>query len=116
MSSYEDAVIRVGNKGTTVDITMYSVTGSTQTAVNLGNPAGSTFQIEFKRKDNSTQLVTAAIKNSPGTDGVITYVDTDGSVFQNAKATKGRWTVRGVITYASGNTFKGSWQGFTVGE
>jgi len=116
MSSYEDAVIRVGNKGTTVEITMYSVLGGSQTLVNLGSPAGSTFQIEFKRKDNSTQAVTATIKTAPGSDGVITYTDTDGTVFQNAKATKGRWTVRGIITYASGNVFKGSWQGFTVGE
>ena len=116
MSSYEDAVVRVGNKGTTIEITMYSVTGSTQTPVNLGNPAGSTFQVEFKRKDNSTQTKTATIKTAPGTDGVITFTDTDGDVFQNAKASKGRWTVRGIITYASGNVFKGSWQGFTVGE
>lgn len=114
MSSYEDAVIRVGNKGTTIDITMYTVTGNTQTALDLSQTNSQ--QIEFKRKDNSTHTVTAAIKNAPGSNGIITYVDTSGTVFAHAKATKGRWTVRGIVHYASGNVFKGSWQGFTVGE
>ena len=114
MSSYEDAVIRVGNRGTTVDITMYSVSGSTQTVLDLSQTSSQ--QIEFKRKDNSTHAVTAAIKTAPGSNGIITYVDTTGTVFAHAKATKGRWTVRGIVHYASGNVFKGSWQGFTVGE
>ena len=112
--SYEDAIIRIGNKGTVIEMTMYSVLGNTQTVVDLSQ--GNAYQMEFKRKDNSTQTKTATIKTAPGTDGVITFTDTDGDVFQNAKASKGRWTVRGIITYASGNVFKGSWQGFTVGE
>ena len=33
--SYEEAVIRVGNKGTVIEMTMYSVLGNTQTVVDL---------------------------------------------------------------------------------
>ena len=116
MVVYEDAVIRIGNKGTVIDVTMYSVSadGNTQTLLDLS--AGNSYNIEFKRKDNTTQSVTATIKNSPGTDGVLTYTDTGGSVFNNTLAKKGRWTIRGIINYSNGNAFKGSWQGFTVGE
>lgn len=112
--SYEDAIIRIGNKGTVIEMTMYSVLGNTQTVVDLSQ--GNAYQMEFKRKDNSTQTVTATIKNAPGTNGIITYTDTGGAVFAHTNASKGRWTVRGIIGYSSGNTFKGSWQGFTVGE
>ena len=68
MAVYEDAIIRVGNKGTIIDITMYSVSsdGNTQTALDLS--AGNSYQIEFKRKDSTTQVVTATVKNGSGTD------------------------------------------------
>jgi hypothetical protein len=112
--SYEEAVIRVGNKGTIIDITVYEVTGSNQSAVNLAQTNSQ--QMEFKRRNGSTQIVTASIKNSPGSDGVITYTDSAGTVFNHSNATKGTWEVRGIVNYASGNTFKGSWQGFTVGD
>ena len=42
--------------------------------------------------------------------------DTGGSVFNHANAKRGRWKVRGIVNYASGNVFKGSWEPFTVGE
>ena len=48
--------------------------------------------------------------------GVLTYTDTGGSVFNHANAKRGRWKVRGIVNYASGNVFKGSWEPFTVGE
>jgi hypothetical protein len=116
MATYEDAVIRVGNKGTIIDVTMYTVSadGNTQTVLDLS--AGNSYQLEFKRKDSTTQVVTATIKNAPGSNGVLTYTDTGGAVFAHTKAKRGRWEVRGIINYASGNTFKGSWEGFTVGE
>ena len=111
---YEDATIRVGNKGTIIDVTMYEVIGDTQTVLNLAGAAS--FQFEFKRKNGSTQLVTATVKTGTGTDGVLTYIDTTGVIFAHSLAKKGRWSIRGVITYANGNIFKGSWQSFTVGE
>ena len=114
--SYEDAVIRIGNKGTIIDITMYEVSanGSSATVVNLSQ--GNAFQFEFMRKDGSTQIVTATVKTGSGTDGVLTYTDTGGAVFNHANAKRGRWKVRGIVNYASGNVFKGSWEPFTVGE
>ena len=114
--SYEDAVIRIGNKGTIIDITMYEVSanGSSATVVNLSQ--GNAFQFEFMRKDGSTQTVTATVKTGSGTDGVLTYTDTGGAVFNHANAKRGRWKVRGIVNYASGNVFKGSWEPFTVGE
>ena len=116
MAVYEDAVIRIGNKGTVIDVTMYSVSadGNTQTLLDLS--AGNSYNLEFKRRDGTTQSVSSAIKNGSGTDGVMTYTDSGGTVFANSVAKKGRWEVRGIINYASGNVFKGSWEGFTVGE
>lgn len=111
---YEDAVIRVGNKGTVFDITMYDIDGSTQTAVDLST--ATTLNLEFRRRNGSIQSVVGAIKNAPGGDGIIRYTDSTGTVFAHSLAKRGRWAVRGVIIYANGNTFKGSWQGFTVGE
>ena len=111
---YEDATIRVGNKGTIVDVTMYEVVGTTQTALNLS--LAQSFQLEFKRRNGSTQLVTATKKNGTGADGVLTYIDTTGTVFAHSSAKKGRWSIRGIVTYANGNIFKGSWQSFTGGE
>lgn len=116
MALYEDAIIRIGNKGTVIDVTMYSVSadGNSQNPLDLSQ--GNGYNLEFKRKDGTTQTVTATVKNGSGTDGVLTYTDTGGAVFAHAKAKRGRWEVRGIINYASGNTFKGSWEGFTVGE
>ena len=111
---YEDAIIRVGNKGTLFDITMYNIDNNVQSAVDLSTTT--TQQLEFRRRDGSLQTVNASIKNSPGGNGIITYTDTNGEVFDNVKASRGRWAVRGIIVYANGNTFKGSWEGFTVGE
>ena len=50
--SYEDAVIRIGNKGTIIDITMYEVSanGSSATVVNLSQ--GNAFQFEFMKYTN----------------------------------------------------------------
>ena len=111
---YEDATIRVGNKGTIIDVTMYEVVGDTQTVLNLAGAAS--FQFEFKRKNGSTHLVTATPKNGAGGDGILTYTDTTGTIFAHSLAKKGRWEVRGIVTYANANVFKGSWEGFTVGE
>ena len=111
---YEDATIRVGNKGTIIDVTMYEVVANVQSILNLS--LAQSFQFEFKRKNGSTQLVTATVKTGTGTDGVLTYIDTTGVIFAHSLAKKGRWSIRGVITYANGNIFKGSWQSFTVGE
>ena len=95
---------------------MYEVSanGSSATVVNLSQ--GNAFQFEFMRKDGSTQTVTATVKTGSGTDGVLTYTDTGGSVFNHANAKRGRWKVRGIVNYASCNVFKGSWEPFTVGE
>ena len=105
MATYEDAVIRIGNKGTVIDITMYSVSadGNTQTLLDLS--AGNSYQMEFTRKNGSIQSVTSTVKTGSGTDGVMTYTDTGGAVFNHTLAEKGRWQVRGIINYASGNVF-----------
>ena len=116
MAVYEDAVIRIGNKGTIIDVTMYSVAADGNTQLPLDLSAGNAYNFDFKRKDGTTQQVTATVKNGSGTDGILTYTDTAGAVFAHAKAKRGRWEVRGIINYASGNAFKGSWEGFTVGE
>ena len=110
----EDAIVRVGNKGTIVEVTMQELVGSTLGALNLSTT--NSLQVEFKRPDGSQHVVTGAVKNSPGSDGIIRYTDTAGAVFNHNDAIKGAWEARGVVGYSNGNTFKGSWSGFLVGE
>jgi hypothetical protein len=111
---YEDALIRVGNKGTVVEITMYKVDNNVQTVLDLSQT--NSLQMEFIRPDGSSQKVTSTKKNGLGTDGIMTYTDTNGTVFSHTSAKRGRWQVRGIVGYSGGNVFKGSPTGFTVGE
>jgi hypothetical protein len=110
----EDAIVRIGNVGTIVEVTMQELVGSTLGALNLSTTNSQ--QVEFKRPDGSQHIVTGAVKNSPGSDGIIRYTDTAGAVFNHNDAIKGAWEARGVVGYSNGNTFKGSWSGFLVGE
>lgn len=82
----EDALIRVGNKGTVIDVKMFSVEDNVKTVVDLS--LASEFQIEFSRPNGTDQVVTALKKNGSGTDGILTFTDTNGSVFANALAKK----------------------------
>ena len=52
----------------------------------------------------------SAISNPPN-DGKIQFTDSAG-IFDIS----GRWKVRGVATYSSGNKFYGTWIGFQVSD
>ena len=110
----EDAIVRIGNVGTIVEVTMQELVGSTLGALNLSTTNSQ--QVEFKSPDGSQHIVTGAVKNSPGSDGIIRYTDTAGAVFNHNDAIKGAWEARGVVGYSNGKTFKGSWGGILVGE
>ena len=110
----EDAIPRVGNVGTIVEMSMKELVGSSLGNLNLSTT--SALQIEFKLPNGLLQTVTSAVKNSPGSDGIMTFTDSAGAVFNSSNAQMGTWEARGVVNYSSGNTFKGSWAGFQVGE
>ena len=110
----EDAIPRVGNVGTIVEITMKELVGSSLGNLNLSTT--SALSIEFKLPNGILQTITSAVKNSPGSDGIMTFTDSAGAVFNSSNASMGTWEARGIVTYSSGNTFKGSWAGFQVGE
>ena len=103
--------IKVGNIGTVLEVTLtepntapppdrvpVNLTTATAVAVSLMKPTGGTIDL------------VAAIKNPPGTDGIITYTDNVG-IF----TVKGRWQIRGEANFTGGNFFQGSWSGFYVG-
>ena len=110
----EDAIVRIGNVGTIVEVTMQELVGSTLGALNLSTTNAQ--QVDCKRPDGSQHTVAGSVKNAPGTDGIIRYTDTSGTVFNHTDAIKGAWEARGIVAYSNGNTFKGSWTGFLVGE
>ena len=110
----ENAIPRVGNVGTIVEMSMKELVGSSLGNLNLSTT--SALSIEFKLPNGVLQTVTSAVKNSPGSDGVMTFTDSAGAVFNSSNASMGTWEARGIVSYSSGNTFKGSWAGFQVGE
>ncbi len=107
-------LVRVGNIGTILEVTL---TKPQNPAVPTGprDPVDLTtstqVRIILKSPDKTESTKISIIKNPPGTDGIIQFTDATG-VFD----ARGRWQIRGEVTFASGNLFKGSWDGFNVGE
>ena len=112
MSSNPDPNVKVGNVGTQFKCTMKKPDPddiSTLIALNLtGNSA---LQVEFENPKGVRSVKTGSAVSNPAIDGKIQYTDTVG-IFD----VRGRWKVRGVVTYSSGNKFNGSWVGFQVSD
>ena len=105
-----DEVIRVGQIGTVFLTTVTKVQSGAEVPYDL---TGSNLQQLEIQDPNGKRLtpINATIVNPPGTDGLLTYTDNTG-IFTIA----GRWQVRGIVGYATGAKFYGSWHGFTVAE
>jgi len=111
--------IKVGNIGTRLRVRLTKVmdsiapedvTGdpSQREPVNLATATTVWVALEMP-KGKRKPLLVATIIDSP--NGLIEYVDTNG-VFD----VDGRWKIRGVVQFFSGNLFKGTWTGFLVGD
>lgn len=113
--------IKKGNIGTILKCTITKpdpsvaeedYTGAENQRIAVDLTTSTSVQIEVE-KPNGQRLgpYTATITNPPGTDGIIEYTDTTG-IFD----VKGRWKARGIATFSTGYTFKGTWKGFPVGD
>lgn len=101
-------IIRVGNVGTTIIVSIVKVDTGVVVPVDLtGN---SKVQVDLRKPSGKILEFTAAVFGLE-TDGKIIVNDNIG-IFDK----RGRWAVRGVVEYSSGNTFKGSWVGFPVDD
>lgn len=105
-------IIRVGNVGTRIDVSLKKVDNSGPSPVLVpvdltnGKP-----QIDLRKPSGKVIETTAIITNPPGTDGEMFVIDTVG-VFDK----RGRWACRGALFMSNDNIFKGSWDGFPVDE
>ena len=106
-----DDFVRVGNVGTEFNVTMTEVVNNVEVVIDFAVDALDSSSIEIRKPRGQTSLLTSAIKNPPGNDGIITATDGTG-IFD----VRGRWACRGVLNFTGGNIFKGSWAGFTVGD
>lgn len=101
--------IKVGNLRTVLRCTITEET-SPNVRVPVDLSASTATQIEVEKPTGERlALITAIIDNPPGIDGVISAVDTVG-IFDEA----GRWKLRGVVTFADGSFFQGTWTGTSV--
>lgn len=111
--------IKVGNKGTRLRVRLTKVqdgippediTGdeSQREPVDLRTAVQTWVELEIP-KGKRKPLFPATIVEP--LNGLIEYVDVEGSFDVD-----GRWKIRGLVEFDSGNTFKGTWTGFLVGD
>jgi len=111
--------IKVGNIGTRLRVRITKVKDSIPPDQITGDPserepvdlrtASETFVALERPKGKRLPLLPATIIDA--INGLIEHVDTNG-VFD----VDGRWKIRGKVIFDSGNTFKGTWTGFLVGD
>ena len=104
-------IIRVGNVGTMITVNLTKIDRNQSPPVE--EPVDCTNRenvfVHLRKPSGKILEFIADVVNPPGSDGKIRYVDNQG-VFDRP----GRWACRGVLLNTNGNTFKGSWSGFTV--
>jgi hypothetical protein len=114
-------VVKIGQKGTTITCLItkpdpaiswetYLKNGATQ-RVPVPLEFATALEIEFEKPRGVRIIKSATIKNPPGVDGKIVFVDLDG-IFD----VKGVWKARGIATFSATQKFLGSWTPITVGE
>lgn len=98
--------IRVGQIGTIITVNMTQIVSGADVSIDL--TTCNLAQIDLRKPDNTIVTVNASIL-SPATAGLIRYTDSAG-LFD----IRGRWQIRGRVSFVGGNTFPGSWVGFNV--
>lgn len=112
MSSNPDPNIKVGNIGTQFKCTMKKTDPNDNSSlVALDLSGNSALQLEFENPKGKRSVKTGSAISNPPNDGKIQFTDGAG-IFDIS----GRWKVRGVATYSSGNKFYGTWIGFQVSD
>ena len=101
--------IHIGQIGTVLTTTVTKIVANAEVPVDLVGT--STNEIEVQKPNGEILAPIVATFVTDGTDGKITYTDMVG-IFDIG----GTWQIRGVINYATGAKFMGSWTNFVVDE
>lgn len=110
--------IKVGNIGTKLRVRITQVdssippdqiTGDESQRVPVDLSTATNTWVELEKPKGNRLLLPATIVDA--INGVIEHDDTVG-VFD----VDGRWKVRGIAEFDTGNLFKGTWTGFLVGD
>ncbi len=104
-----DDFIHIGQIGTTLTTTVTKIVSNAEVPVDLQTTSST--EIEVQKPNGEILPAFIASFVTDGSDGEITYIDTDG-IFDVA----GTWQIRGVINFADGSKFMGSWTDFVVDE
>jgi len=111
--------IKVGNIGTRLRVRMTKVKDSIapenvkgdpseREPVSLSTTSGTWIELEVPKGKRKPLLVATIIDSQ---NGLMEHIDSVG-IFD----VDGRWKIRGVVQFNSGNIFKGTWTGFMVGD
>ena len=104
-----DDFIHIGQIGTVLTTTVTKIVNDAEVAVDLIGTSST--EIELQKPDGEILTPLTASFVTDGSDGQITYTDMVG-LFDVG----GTWQIRGVINYATGAKFMGSWTDFVVDE
>ena len=108
MTTPSDTIF-TGQIGTTIRVTITKLVGGIDTPVDI--TTATLVEMQFKRP-NGTKFKKTATKVMPYSGGVIEYVNTTPSIFDE----RGRWQLQGIATFSDGDYFPGTWTGFSVDE
>lgn len=104
-----DNFIRVDQRGTVIKVNMTKIVGGAEVPYDVS--ATSSVKIEIQKPNGERMDLVTANFVTDGINGAIVWKDTSG-IFDIA----GRWKVRGIANFTSGDLFPGSWVGFSVDE
>ena len=93
--------IHVGDVNSDLILTIQETVNGVNQAFDLDSNNYSTVEVILSDPDENESTHTAALVNSPGTDGKIHYINTDSTVFD----VSGAWTAKGKVTLDDGSVF-----------
>lgn len=104
-----DDYIHIGQIGTVLNTTVTKIVSNAEVPVDLQGTSST--EIEVQKPDGEILSPFIASFVGDGSDGEITFTD-DVGIFDVG----GTWQIRGVINFATGAKFMGSWTDFVVDE
>lgn len=93
--------VHVGDVNTDIILTVQETVNGVNIALNLQTNPFTLLQVILSDPDSNESLHTAALVNSPGTDGKIHYLNTSSATFDES----GAWKARAKVTLADGSIY-----------
>jgi len=93
--------IHVGDVNSDLILTIKETVNGVNQAFDLDSNGYSAVEIILSDPDGNESTHSAALVNSPGTDGKIHYINTDSTTFNEG----GAWTAKGKVTLSDGSIF-----------